>query len=48
VQEPTAAVYADLVKRCSEQSMKIRYAPIRFDGRPDLYAEWQDRQLGRA
>ena len=37
----TAAVYADLAKPFAEQSMKIRYVPVRLESRPDLYADWQ-------
>ena len=41
----TAAIYADLAKPFSEQSMKIRYAPTRLDSGPDLYAEWKRKQI---
>lgn len=37
----TAAIYAELAKPFSEQSMKIRYVPIRLEMRPDLYDEWK-------
>ena len=37
----TAAIYADLAKPFAEQSMNIRHLPIRLEGHPDLYAEWQ-------
>ncbi|MGC4017579.1 MAG: nucleoside deaminase [Luteolibacter sp.] len=40
----TAAVYEDLAKPFAEQSMKIRYVPVRLETRPDLYAEWQRLQ----
>lgn len=36
----TAAIYEDLAKPFSEQSMTIRYMPVRAEGRADLYAEW--------
>jgi tRNA(Arg) A34 adenosine deaminase TadA len=36
----TAAIYADLAKPFAEQSMKIRYVPVRLEGETDLYAEW--------
>lgn len=38
----TAAIYAELAKPFAEQSMKIRHLPVRLEGLPDLYAEWQD------
>lgn len=44
----TAAIYADLAKPFAEQSMKIRYLPVRPDSGPDLYAEWAERQEGKA
>ncbi|MDW6020317.1 nucleoside deaminase [Mesorhizobium sp. BAC0120] len=44
----TAAVYADLAKPFSEQSMKIRYVPVRLDSRPDLYADWSRKQAAQA
>ena len=40
----TAAIYADLARPFSEQSMKIRHLPIRLDAHADLYAEWRERQ----
>lgn len=40
----TAAVYAELAKPFSEQSMKIRYVPVRLESQPDLYAAWKRRQ----
>jgi tRNA(Arg) A34 adenosine deaminase TadA len=36
----TAAIYEDLAKPFSEQSMTIGYVPVRPEGRMDLYAEW--------
>lgn len=43
----TAAIYADLAKPFSEQSMTIRYLPVRLESRSDLYADWKKRQGGR-
>jgi len=43
----TAAIYADLAKPFSEQSMKIRHVPVRAESGPDLYAEWGKRQMQR-
>ena len=40
----TAAIYADLAKPFAEQAMNIRYQPVRLDGKPDLYADWRQRQ----
>lgn len=43
----TAAVYADLAKPFAEQSMTIRYRPVRLEQHPDIYADWkrsQDKQ----
>jgi tRNA(Arg) A34 adenosine deaminase TadA len=40
----TAAIYAELAKPFSEQSMKISYVPVRLESEPDLYAEWKRRQ----
>ena len=37
----TAAIYADLAKPFAEQSMQIRYAPVRLEHKPDLYAYWK-------
>lgn len=44
----SAAVYADLAKPFSEQSMKIAYRPVRPEGRPHLYAEWQEAAARQA
>lgn len=44
----TAAIYEDLAKPFSEQSMKIRYVPVRPEAQPDLYADWKRRQESRA
>jgi len=40
----TAAIYADLAKPFSEQSMKISHVPARLTSGLDLYAEWAKRQ----
>ncbi len=40
----TAAIYADLAKPFAEQSMKIRYVPVRLEHQPDLYADWKRQQ----
>ncbi len=40
----TAAIYADLAKPFAEQSMQIRYLPVRPDSVTDLYVEWSRRQ----
>ncbi|MGN6310052.1 MAG: nucleoside deaminase [Xanthobacteraceae bacterium] len=37
----TAAVYADLAKPFAEQSMTIRYQPVRLEQHPDIYADWK-------
>jgi tRNA(Arg) A34 adenosine deaminase TadA len=44
----TAAIYADLAKPFAEQSMKIRYVPVRLEQHPDLYADWKRNQDKRA
>jgi len=49
----TAAIYDDLAKPFAEQSMAIRYVPVRPEGKADLYAEWtgarsKQAQGGRA
>ncbi|TXI10824.1 MAG: nucleoside deaminase [Rhizobium sp.] len=44
----TAAIYADLAKPFSEQSMKISHVPARLESIPDLYADWKKRQEVRA
>ena len=36
----SAAVYEDLAKPFSEQSMTIRHMPMPTDDLPDLYTEW--------
>ena len=40
----TAAVYADLAKPFAEQTIKIRYEPVRLESHVDLYADWKQRQ----
>lgn len=40
----TAAIYEDLAKPFSEQAMAIRHLSVRLDGKPDLYADWRQRQ----
>ncbi len=37
----TAAIHVELAKPFAEQSMKIRYVPVRLEQQPDLYAEWK-------
>lgn len=44
----TAAIYADLARPFAEQSMTIRYVPVRLQSEPDLYAAWKRRQAGSA
>ena len=36
----TAALYEELARPFAEQSMDIRYLPVRPEGEPDLYAAW--------
>jgi hypothetical protein len=38
----TAAIYEDLAKPFAEQSMDIRYVPVRPEGKTDLYAAWTE------
>lgn len=40
----TAAIYEDLARPFSEQAMDIRHQPVRLNGKPDLYADWWQRQ----
>jgi guanine deaminase len=42
----TAAIYADLAKPFSEQSMTIRHVPVRPESGPDLYDSWRRKQPG--
>jgi guanine deaminase len=44
----TAAIYADLAKPFSEQSMTIRYEPVRLQSGLDLYEAWQRKQAARS
>jgi guanine deaminase len=44
----SAAIYAELAKPFAEQSMKIRYVPVRPESHSDLYAEWKRRKDGQA
>ena len=44
----TAEIYAELVKPFVEQSMKIRYVPVRSAQHPDIYADWEKGQANRA
>jgi tRNA(Arg) A34 adenosine deaminase TadA len=39
----TAAIYADLARPRSEQSLKIRHVPVRLKSGLDLYAEWSKK-----
>jgi tRNA(Arg) A34 adenosine deaminase TadA len=43
----TAAIYAELARPFSEQSMKISHVPVQSDSGRDLYVEWQRRQHRR-
>ena len=43
----TAAIYEDLAKPFAEQSMTIRYMPVRPESGPDLYAQWTRSREGR-
>lgn len=43
----TAEIYTELAKPFAEQSMKIRYVPVRSARHPDLYADWKRNQEGR-
>lgn len=44
----TAAIYEDLAKPFTEQSMTIRYVPVRPEDKTDLYAEWAVARSKRA
>jgi len=44
----TAAIYAELARPFSEQSMTISHVPVSPEGGPDLYARWKRRQVGPA
>ena len=39
-----AALYDELAKPFSEQSMKIRHVPVEVESVPNLYAAWKRRQ----
>ncbi|MCP4619677.1 MAG: nucleoside deaminase [Bradyrhizobium sp.] len=41
----TAAIYAELTKPFSQQSMKISHVPVRLESELDLYADWKKRQV---
>jgi tRNA(Arg) A34 adenosine deaminase TadA len=43
----TAAIYAELAKPFAEQSMRIRYLPVRLAQHPDIYADWKRKQDGQ-
>lgn len=40
----TAAIYAELAKPFSEQSMTISHVPVGPEAGPGLYARWKERQ----
>lgn len=40
----TAAIYEDLAKPFTKQSMAIRYVPVRPEEQADLYAAWVEAQ----
>lgn len=40
----TAAIYAELARPFSEQSMLIRHLPVSGATAPEIYADWQRRQ----
>jgi tRNA(Arg) A34 adenosine deaminase TadA len=44
----TAEIYAELSRPFAEQSMGIRYVPVRSERHPDIYADWKRRQDKRA
>lgn len=44
----TAAIYEDLAKPFAEQSITIRYVPVRPESHPNLYAEWSEARDRRA
>ena len=44
----TAAIYAELAKPFSEQSMTIRHVPVRLETQTNIYADWQRMQSGSA
>lgn len=44
----TAALYQELAKPFSEQTMDIRYLPVRREGQPDLYVAWAQAKKTQA
>lgn len=44
----TAAIYSDLAKPFSEQSMKIAHRPVPADGRQHLYEVWRKKPAQNA
>jgi hypothetical protein len=43
----SAAIYEDLARPFTEQSMAIRYVPVRSEEQTDLYEQWaQARSAG--
>ncbi len=44
----TAAIYADLAKPFSQQSMKINHVPARLESGLDLYDTWKKKQDKKA
>jgi tRNA(Arg) A34 adenosine deaminase TadA len=42
----TAAIYEDLAKPFAEQSMAIRYVPVRPEGKAHLYSQWTEARNG--
>lgn len=43
----TAALYTEMAKPFSEQSIKILHIPVRPESGPDLYAEWKKKQTDK-
>ena len=41
------AIYAELAKPFDEQSVSMKYEPVRLASRGDLYADWKRRQGDR-
>lgn len=44
----TAALYQELAKPFAEQTMDIRYLPVRREGQPDLYVAWAQAKKTQA
>jgi tRNA(Arg) A34 adenosine deaminase TadA len=42
----TAAIQAELARPFAEQSMRIRYLPVRSEQHQDIYADWKTGQAG--